>query len=54
MIFLLKEEFFTLTEDLTLSIETKPNQSGKAQTDLHTESEVNSSEFVSKSERLLL
>ncbi|XP_058251042.1 elongator complex protein 5 isoform X1 [Hemibagrus wyckioides] len=35
-----KEEFFTLTEDLTLSIETKPNQSGKAQADLHTESEV--------------
>ncbi|XP_053484999.1 elongator complex protein 5 isoform X3 [Ictalurus furcatus] len=35
-----KEEFFSLTEDLTLSIETKPNQSGNVQTDLHTKSEV--------------
>ncbi|KAB5579384.1 hypothetical protein PHYPO_G00194440 [Pangasianodon hypophthalmus] len=35
-----KEEFFTLTEDLTLSIETKPNQSGNVETDLHTKSEV--------------
>ncbi|MCJ8731584.1 hypothetical protein PDJAM_G00201360 [Pangasius djambal] len=35
-----KEEFFSLTEDLTLSIETKPNQSGNVQTGLHTKSEV--------------
>ncbi|XP_060791526.1 elongator complex protein 5 [Neoarius graeffei] len=35
-----KEEFFSLTEDLTLSIETKPTQSGNVQTDLHTKSEV--------------
>lgn len=35
-----KEEFFSLTEDLTLSMETKPNKSEDAQTDLHTESEV--------------
>ncbi|XP_027024879.1 elongator complex protein 5 isoform X1 [Tachysurus fulvidraco] len=35
-----KEEFFSLTEDLTLSIETKPNQFGNVQTDLHIESEV--------------
>lgn len=35
-----KEEFFILTEDLTLSIETKPNQTGNVQTDLHTKSEV--------------
>ncbi|XP_017327847.1 elongator complex protein 5 isoform X2 [Ictalurus punctatus] len=35
-----KEEFFSLPEDLTLSIETKPNQSGNVQTDLYTKSEV--------------
>ncbi|KAM9500280.1 elongator complex protein 5 isoform 2-T2 [Clarias gariepinus] len=35
-----KEEIFSLTEDLTLSIETKPSQSGNVQTDLHTKPEV--------------
>lgn len=39
--FFSKEEFFSLTEDLTLSIETKHNQSGNVQRDLHNKSEVN-------------
>ncbi|KAI5630563.1 elongator complex protein 5, partial [Silurus asotus] len=35
-----KEEFFSLTEDLTLSTEIKPNQTGNVQADLHTKSEM--------------
>ncbi|KAF7706411.1 hypothetical protein HF521_019665 [Silurus meridionalis] len=35
-----KEEFFSLTEDLKLSTEIKPNQTGNVQADLHTKSEM--------------